>query len=77
MSLDTTISPLFPNHNTPTATHIVHLALGSNRGDRRGNLAAALQRLREVVDIESVSSVYETGPVGYLEQPRLLTIACC
>jgi len=77
MSLDTTISPLFPNHNMPTATHIVHLALGSNLGDRRGNLAAALQRLREVVDIESVSSVYETEPVGYLEQPRFLNIACC
>jgi len=46
-------------------------------GDRRGNLAAALQRLREVVDIEMVSSVYETEPVGYLEQPRFLNIACC
>ncbi|HEV2653992.1 MAG TPA: 2-amino-4-hydroxy-6-hydroxymethyldihydropteridine diphosphokinase, partial [Ktedonobacteraceae bacterium] len=77
MSLDTTISPLFPQQNTPTATHIVHLALGSNLGDRRGNLAAALQRLRDVVDIEAVSSVYETEPVGYLEQPRFLNIACC
>ena len=77
MSLDTMISPLFPQQNTPTTTHIVHLALGSNLGDRRGNLAAALQRLRDVVDIESVSSVYETDPVGYLEQPRFLNIACC
>lgn len=77
MSLDTTISPLFPQQNTPTATHIVHLALGANLGDRRGNLAAALQRLRDVVDIEAVSSVYETEPVGYHEQPRFLNIACC
>ena len=77
MSLDTPISPLFPASKAPTATHIVYLALGSNLGDRRGNLAAALQQLREVVTIETVSSVYETEPVGYFEQPRFLNIACC
>ncbi len=77
MSLDTPISPLFPASKAPTATHIVYLALGSNLGDRRGNLAAALQQLREVVTIETVSSVYETEPVGYLEQPRFLNMACC
>jgi len=77
MSLDTPISPLFPASKAPTATHIVYLALGSNLGDRRGNLAAALQQLREVITIETVSSVYETEPIGYLEQPRFLNIACC
>ncbi len=77
MSLDTPISPLFPKPKVPTATHIVYLALGSNLGDRRGNLAAALQQLREVVTIETVSSVYETEPVGFLEQPRFFNIACC
>jgi GTP cyclohydrolase IV len=77
MSLDTPISPLFPDTKTPTATHIVYLALGSNLGDRRSNLAAALQQLREVVTIETVSSLYETEPVGYLEQPRFFNIACC
>jgi GTP cyclohydrolase-4 len=60
----------------PTATHTVYLALGSNLGDRRGSLAAALQRLREVIEIKSVSSVYETEPVGYLEQPRFLNMVC-
>ncbi|MBV9257604.1 MAG: 2-amino-4-hydroxy-6-hydroxymethyldihydropteridine diphosphokinase, partial [Ktedonobacteraceae bacterium] len=77
MSLDTPISPLFSDSKAPAATHIVYLALGSNLGDRRGNLAAALQQLREIVTIETVSSVYETKPVGYLEQPRFLNIACC
>lgn len=81
MSLDTTtdtiISPLFPhNGSTPLATHNIYLALGSNLGDRRGNLAAALQQLRELMDISVVSSVYETEPVGYLEQPRFLNITC-
>lgn len=76
MSLDT-VSPLFPRDATPVATHIVYLALGSNVGDRRGNLAAALQQLREIVEIHTISSVYETEPVGYLEQPRFLNMVCC
>ena len=77
MGLDTTLSPLFPtNNNIPTATHMIYLALGSNLGDRRSNLAVALQRLREVIDIQAVSSVYETEPVGYLDQPRFLNMVC-
>jgi GTP cyclohydrolase IV len=62
------------NGKTPVATHSVYLALGSNLGDRRGNLVAALQRLREVMEISTVSSVYETEPVGYTDQPRFLNI---
>jgi GTP cyclohydrolase-4 len=77
MSIDTTISPLFPNiGNEPTAIHIVYLALGSNMGDRRSNLAAALQGLREVMEISEVSSLYETEPVGYLDQPHFFNIVC-
>jgi GTP cyclohydrolase IV len=77
MTIDTTVSPLFPQTgNAPVATHTVYLSLGSNLGDRRGNLAAALQRLREVVEIESISSLYETEPVGYLDQPRFFNIVC-
>ena len=78
MSIDTPLSPLFPtNGHALAATHTVYLALGANIGDRRGNLAAALQRLREVMEMESVSSVYETEPVGYTDQPRFLNIVCC
>ncbi|HVB25497.1 MAG TPA: GTP cyclohydrolase MptA [Ktedonobacteraceae bacterium] len=80
MSIDTreTIaSPLFPhNGNLTTATHSVYLALGSNLGDRRSSLAMALQMLREHIEITSVSSIYETEPVGYLDQPRFLNIVC-
>src|SRR5260221_10440415 len=47
MSIDITNSPpISQNGKAPVATHTVYLALGSNMGDRRGNLAAALQRLR-------------------------------
>ena len=77
MSIDTTTSPPFShNGKTPVALHTVYLALGSNLGDRRGNLAAALQRLREVMEISTISSIYETEPVGYLDQPRFLNIVC-
>src|SRR5579884_4456227 len=75
MSIDTTVSPPFSqNGHKLVATHTVYLALGSNIGDRRGNLAAALQRLREVVEITAISSIYETEPVGYLDQPRFFNI---
>ncbi len=75
MSFDNIVSPLFPHITNPK--HIVYLALGSNLGDRRGNLAAALQQLREKVEIHTISSVYETEPVGYLDQPRFLNMVCC
>jgi len=42
----------------------VHLGLGSNLGDRRANLAAALRLLSRMLRIEAVSSLYETEPVG-------------
>jgi 2-amino-4-hydroxy-6-hydroxymethyldihydropteridine diphosphokinase len=51
---------------------VVYLALGSNLGDRRANLAAALARLRERVTVEAVSSLYETEPAYITEQPRFL-----
>jgi GTP cyclohydrolase-4 len=77
MNIDIPLSPLFPkNGHTAAATHVVYLALGANIGDRRSNLAAALQRLREVIAIESTSSIYETDPVGYMAQPRFLNIVC-
>lgn len=56
--------------------HSVYLALGSNLGDRQALLKEALVRLRAVVDIQQVSTVYETAPVGYLDQPRFFNIVC-
>ncbi|MCZ7572955.1 MAG: GTP cyclohydrolase MptA [Ardenticatenaceae bacterium] len=55
-------------------THTVYLGLGSNLGDRQSNLAEAIQRLREYVRIEELSSVYETEPWGYAEQPAFLNM---
>src|SRR5579885_762596 len=73
-----TVTPLAAQNgsgNGAVATHRIYLSMGSNLGDRRGNLAAAIQRLYTMMEIEKVSSVYETEPVGYLEQPRFLNIA--
>lgn len=56
--------------------HSVYLALGSNLGDRKSQLRTALQELQKVVDIQNISSVYETEPVGYLDQPRFFNIVC-
>jgi 2-amino-4-hydroxy-6-hydroxymethyldihydropteridine diphosphokinase len=40
------------------------LGLGSNLGDRRSFLAAAVRRLGEPGEVVAVSSLYETAPVG-------------
>jgi 2-amino-4-hydroxy-6-hydroxymethyldihydropteridine diphosphokinase len=51
-----------------------YVGLGSNVGDREANLRQAVEWLRKAdgVDIIRVSSIYETAPVGYLEQPDFL-----
>jgi 2-amino-4-hydroxy-6-hydroxymethyldihydropteridine diphosphokinase len=53
-------------------SHLVYLALGSNLGDRLGNLCLAIQALPPLVGLLSASSVYETPPWGYLDQPAFL-----
>lgn len=50
----------------------VYIALGSNLGDRLGQLAEACQRLATLLDTLRLSSIYETDPVGNKRQPRYL-----
>lgn len=47
----------------------VTLALGSNLGDRFKNLQQALKDISLHVSIIKISSVYETPPWGYSDQP--------
>jgi len=54
----------------------VYLSLGSNLGNRRFQLKEALRRLRGTVQIENISSLYETEPVDYVDQPPFLNIVC-
>jgi 2-amino-4-hydroxy-6-hydroxymethyldihydropteridine diphosphokinase len=48
---------------------IVYLALGSNLGDRRANLRAALGAFEPDIHILQESALYETPPWGYADQP--------
>jgi GTP cyclohydrolase-4 len=57
-------------------THSVAIAVGSNLGDRQGNIASALARLRAFVELSRVSSTYDAVPVGVGEQPEFLNLAC-
>ena len=55
---------------------VTAIALGSNLesplGDREANLRAAVERLAALGNVLSVSSFYDTEPVGYVDQPRFL-----
>ena len=54
-----------------------YLGLGSNLGDREQNLARAVSLLEERLAAPvAVSSVYETRPWGYADQPEFLNMAC-
>ena len=55
---------------------IVYLGLGSNLGNRRDNLDKALEFLSQRLRVEQVSSVYDTEPVGNINQPRFLNQVC-
>jgi len=55
---------------------VSYLCLGSNLGEREENLCQALTLLSAKANLEKVSSVYETGPVGYKEQPLFLNLVC-
>ncbi len=53
-----------------------YLGLGTNMGDRQGNLDRALELLSQRLSIGKVSSIYDTEPVGNANQPRFLNLVC-
>ena len=48
---------------------LAYLGLGSNVGDRRAHLEAALREIAAFATIRNVSSFYRTEPVGFAAQP--------
>jgi 2-amino-4-hydroxy-6-hydroxymethyldihydropteridine diphosphokinase len=52
----------------------VYVGLGSNLGDREGTIRQALERLAAdgQIEVVAVSTLRETDPVGYLDQPLFL-----
>lgn len=57
-------------------TYKVYLALGSNIGNREKNLSDALDNLKASngIEVVNVSKIYETEPVGYLNQGNFLNM---
>ncbi len=45
------------------------LGLGTNVGERAGNLAEAVRRIGALAHLEQASHIYESEPVGYRQQP--------
>ncbi len=54
---------------------LAYLSLGSNIGDRAGNLHLAIDRLRDFGKLVAVSSFYETEPVEFTAQAWFLNCA--
>jgi 2-amino-4-hydroxy-6-hydroxymethyldihydropteridine diphosphokinase len=55
---------------------IAYLSLGANLGDREASLAEAIRRLRERgIQVTKQSSLYETEPRDFLDQPWFLNMA--
>lgn len=48
------------------------LSLGSNLGDRSAHLRAGLEVIASLVPVLAVSPIYETDPVGGVDQPAYL-----
>ena len=52
----------------------VILALGTNLGDRLGNLRSAIAALPPAVTVQEQSFIYETLPWGVIDQPKFLNM---
>jgi 2-amino-4-hydroxy-6-hydroxymethyldihydropteridine diphosphokinase len=57
-------------------TATVYLGLGSNMGEKQDNLVRALDYISQRLRIEKKSSMYDTAPVGNINQPRYLNMVC-
>lgn len=58
-------------------SHEAYIGLGSNLGDRKQFLFEAIANLHRLsgCEVAACSNIYETDPVGFLEQPAFLNMA--
>ena len=54
----------------------VYLGLGSNMGDRKEKITQALDLMSQQIDLKEMSSIYETEPEGFTQQPLFLNAVC-
>lgn len=52
------------------------IALGANIGNPQEQIEIALELLRQSIDVQKVSSVFTTKPVGNIDQPDFLNAVC-
>ncbi|ODV60991.1 trifunctional dihydropteroate synthetase/dihydrohydroxymethylpterin pyrophosphokinase/dihydroneopterin aldolase FOL1 [Ascoidea rubescens DSM 1968] len=52
--------------------HTVYISFGSNQGNQVQNILIALQHLQSQAQIISLSSLYKTNPMYYLDQPSFI-----
>ncbi len=57
-------------------TVMAYLGLGSNMEKRQDNLDKALDLLSQRLRVGQVSSIYDTEPIGNINQPRFLNLVC-
>jgi 2-amino-4-hydroxy-6-hydroxymethyldihydropteridine diphosphokinase len=57
------------SRKTPASPPLAYLGLGSNVGNRRAHLEAALREIATFATVRRVSSFYRTEPVGFRDQP--------
>ena len=57
--------------------HDVYLALGTNLGDKKQNIQAAIEQIElRIGKVMALSSLYETQPVGFDSENTFLNAAC-
>ncbi len=52
----------------------IYLSLGSNMGDREANLESVFEELPPEIEVMVRSSIYETEPWGFKDQPYFLNM---
>lgn len=50
----------------------LYLGIGSNIGDKLGNIERAIKELTSLIEVKKCSSIYETSPWGYKKQDKFL-----
>jgi GTP cyclohydrolase-4 len=68
--------PLYEGGQSVTEQASIYLGLGSNMGDRKANLDIAMNFLSQRIRLGKASSIYDTEPVGNINQPRFLNMVC-
>ncbi|MDQ3653804.1 MAG: 2-amino-4-hydroxy-6-hydroxymethyldihydropteridine diphosphokinase [Chloroflexota bacterium] len=54
-----------------------YIGLGSNLNDRLSMLNQAVEHLATLGSVPAISSIYETDPVGFVDQPSFLNAVVC